>query len=110
MVTNFDNNALSSSGGFKPSTKDTPIDIRSRVATETDILEIPNPYVGMIVYVQDTGKRFEVLSIKDVQSGLSKVSRVNEYKEEAIIILNELGNVNEYMASRLKEKIDKYNK
>lgn len=81
MTTNFDNNALTSSGGFKPSTKDTPIDIRSRVATETDILEIPNPYVGMIVYVQDTGKRFEVLTIKDIQSDLSKVSRVDQYKE-----------------------------
>ena len=84
MATNFDNNALSSSGGFKPSTKDTPIDIRSRVATERDILDIPNPYVGMIIYVQDTGKRFEVLSIKDIQSGLSKVSRVDTYKEFAV--------------------------
>ena len=84
MATNFDNNALSSSGGFKPSTKDTPIDIRSRVETENDILEIPNPYVGMIVFVKDTGKRYEVLTIKDVQQGLSKVSRVDTYKEFAV--------------------------
>lgn len=84
MTTNFDNNALTSSGGFKPSTKDTPIDIRSRVETETDILSIPNPYVGMIVYVRDTGKRFEVLSIKEMQSGLSIVSRVGEYKEFSV--------------------------
>lgn len=81
MTTNFDNNALSSSGGFKPSTVDTPIDIRTRVETENDILSIPNPYIGMIVFVKDTGKRFEVISIKEVQSGLSKVSRVDQYKE-----------------------------
>jgi len=37
MATDFNVNALTSSGGFKPTTKDTPIDIRSRVATETDI-------------------------------------------------------------------------
>ena len=108
MTTNFDNNALSSSGGFKPSTKDTPIDIRSRVVTETDILEIPNPYVGMIIYVQDTGKRFEVLSIKDVQSGLSKVSRVDTYKEfmtggsqevdlSGLVAKNEIGNASQIL-------------
>lgn len=36
--------------------------------------------------------------------------RINEYKEEAIAILNELGSVNEYMANRLKEKINNYNR
>lgn len=120
MATNFDNNALSSSGGFKPSTKDTPIDIRSRVATETDILEIPNPYVGLIIYVQDTGKRFEVLSIKDVQSGLSKVSRVDMYKEiimgsssevdlDSLVAKNEVGNANQIIFSdnqSLQSKLD----
>jgi hypothetical protein len=79
MSTDFNTNALISSGGFKPSTKDTPIDIRSRVATESDILNIPNPYIGMLVYVLDSGKRFEVLSLKEEQSGLSTVSKVDQY-------------------------------
>lgn len=50
-----------------------------------------------------------LFNLKDIPIMWS-ADRVNEYKEEAIIILNELGDVNEYMASRLKEKIDKYNK
>lgn len=83
MSTDFNTNALTSSGGFKPSTKDTPIDIRSRVATESDILNIPNPYIGMLVYVLDSGKRFEVLSLKEEQSGLSTVSKVDQYQEFA---------------------------
>ena len=47
MATDFNVNALTSSGGFKPTTKDTPIDIRSRVETESDILNIGgmNPVV-----------------------------------------------------------------
>lgn len=81
MATDFNTNAIASGGGFKPSSKDTPIDVRSRVNTETDILEVPNPYVGMIIYVIDTGKRFEVLSINDVQQGLGKVSRIDQYRE-----------------------------
>ena len=81
MSTDFNVNALTSSGGFKPTTKDTPIDVRSRVATESDIQDIPNPYVGMLVYVLDSGKRFEVLSLKEVTSGLSKISKVDQYKE-----------------------------
>lgn len=84
MATDFNVNALTSSGGFKPTTKDTPIDIRSRVATETDIQDIPNPYIGMLIYVLDTGKRFEVLSLKEVTSGMTKVSKVDQYKEFGI--------------------------
>ena len=63
MATNFNENSIVSSGGFKPSSKDTPLDIRTRVETEQDIYEIPNPYIGMIVYVKDTGKRFEILTL-----------------------------------------------
>jgi hypothetical protein len=84
MSTDFNVNALTSSGGFKPTTKDTPIDVRSRVATESDIQNIPNPYVGMLVYVLDSGKRFEVLSLKEVTSGLNKISKVDQYKEFAV--------------------------
>jgi lysophospholipase L1-like esterase len=46
-----------------------------------DILTVPNPWVGMIIYVIDTRKRYEVLSIHDVQQGLGKVSRIDQYRE-----------------------------
>ena len=83
MATDFNKNAVSSTGGFKPSSVDTPIDIRARVETEADILTIPKPYIGMVIYARDTGKRFEVLSLKDGKIGVLTVKNglVNEYRE-----------------------------
>ena len=81
MATDFNNNAISTGGGIKPSTKDTPTRIGERIETLSDITSVPNPWIGMIIYVLDTGKRYEVLSLKEVQQGLSKVSRVDQYKE-----------------------------
>ena len=81
MATNFNENSIVSSGGFKPSSKDTPLDIRTRVETERDIYEIPNPYIGMIVYVKDTGKRFEILTLKEVDTGLTFKNVVDTYKQ-----------------------------
>lgn len=81
MATNFDNNAIATGGGIKPSTKDTPTRIGERIETLSEMANIPNPYVGMIIYVMDEGKRYEVLSIKDVQQGLSKVSRIDQSRE-----------------------------
>ena len=81
MATNFNENSIVSSGGFKPSSKDTPLDIRTRVETEQDIYEIPNPYIGMIVYVKDTGKRFEILTLKEVDMGLTTKNVVDTYKQ-----------------------------
>lgn len=81
MATNFNENSIVSSGGFKPSSKDTPLDIRTRVETEQDIYEIPNPYIGMIVYVKDTGKRFEILTLKEVDTGLTTKNVVDTYKQ-----------------------------
>lgn len=83
MATDFNKNAVSSTGGFKPSSTDTPLDIRARVETEADIMSIPKPFVGMIVYVRDTGKRFEILSLKDGKAGIVTIKdgAVNEYRE-----------------------------
>lgn len=83
MVTDFSKNAILSSGGFTPNTTNTPIDVRTRVATEVDILSIPNPYIGMIVYVEDTGKRFEVLTLKAKQVGMISTpdAAIDTYQE-----------------------------
>ena len=83
MSTDFNKNAVSLLGGIMPSTINTPGDIRCRVETEVDIYDIPNPYVGMIVYVVDTGKRFEVLTLKDKKLGLATVKNalVDTYRE-----------------------------
>ena len=84
MATNFNNNSIPSAGGFKPSSKDTPLDIRTRVETESDIMNIPNPFVGMMIFVKDTKKRLEVLSLKEVTVGLTTKNAVDEYRELAI--------------------------
>ena len=85
MATDFNKNASASKGGFKPSSPDTPLDIRTRVETEADIMSIPRPYIGMVVYVKDTGKRYEIISLKDTKVGMTTIKdgAVNEYRELA---------------------------
>ena len=83
MATDFEKNAINTGGGILPGTTDTPGDVRTRVATEADIMNIPNPYIGMLVYVIDTGKRFEITKLKDKKVGFSTVkdALVDEYIE-----------------------------
>lgn len=83
MATDFTKNSVSLTGGISPTTTDTPGDIRTRVETEADIMSIPKPYVGMIVYVRDTGKRYEILTLKDKKLGMSviKNAAVDTYGE-----------------------------
>lgn len=85
MPTDFNKNASASKGGFKPSAPDTPLDVRTRVETEADIMTIPRPYIGMVVYVKDTGKRYEIISLKDTKVGMTTIKdgAVNEYRELA---------------------------
>ena len=86
MSTDFNKNALYLTGGILPSSTDTPADIRSRVNTEADILDIPNPFVGMIVYVMDTGRRYEVLTLKSKSTGLANIEKaaVDTYRDVTV--------------------------
>ncbi len=103
MATDFKKNSVNMAGGISPTTTDTPGDIRTRVETEADIASIPKPFVGMLIYVKDTQKRFEVLSLKDSRVGLSviKDGAVNEYREvsfatdEGFATDDELGEIKE---------------
>ena len=83
MTTDFNKNMSKVPGGFTPLSVDTPLDGRTRVETESDIMEIPKPYIGMIVYVKDTGKRFEITALKSKKIGLSVIedAAVDQYKE-----------------------------
>lgn len=83
MATDFNKNSILTSGGIMPSTVDTPGDIRTRVETETEILDIPMPYLGMIVYVKDVDKYFRVTKLKDRSIGIYSIpnSAVDKYKE-----------------------------
>ena len=83
MTTDFNKNTLNVGGGILPGSTDTPGDVRTRVETEADIMNIPNPFIGMVVYVLDTGKRFEITKLKDKKSGFTTVKNalVDEYIE-----------------------------
>ena len=53
MATDFSYNKkqIVSSGPFKPSGKNTPVDARTRVEVYADISSIPNPFIGMRITV-----------------------------------------------------------
>ena len=86
MSTDFTKNSVSIMGGIFPTSTNTPGDIRCRVETEADIYTIPNPYVGMEVYVLDTGKKFEVLTLKSKISGIAVIPNalVDTYRDVTV--------------------------
>ena len=83
MATDFTTRVTTFPGSLIPASANTPLDVRTVVETEVDIMSIPKPYIGMLIYVKDVGKRFEVLTLKDVKKGMTiiKNGAVNTYKE-----------------------------
>lgn len=67
---------VTSSGGFKPSTTDTPLDVRTRVNTYAEIKDIQNPYIGMEITVLEdetnNGKKtkYEVVDLLSNETGI----------------------------------------
>lgn len=70
-------------GQLQPGTVDTPLDVRSRVATLADVANIPVPYVGMPFYVKATGKLYVVKSLKSKQIGpvVTENAAIDEYEQ-----------------------------
>jgi hypothetical protein len=66
-----------------PSKVDTPLDSRSRVAYEADILNLENPAIGQLVYCTGTGKFYVVKTLKAKQVGAITVqdAAVDTYEE-----------------------------
>ena len=89
---NYENTTIQSSGGFKPSKKNAPVDTRTVVDTYADIASIPNPYIGLTVTVKsdetNEGKMtdYKVITLKANGLGVpnmlvNEVKRMNEYLE-----------------------------
>lgn len=74
MATDFNKNAIVTGGGIKPSTANTPGDIRTRVELEADIYDIPMPYVGMLVYCIETESYYKITKLKPKRVGLGNVA------------------------------------
>lgn len=88
-------NKIISSGGFVPSSTDTPIDLRIRVQSINDIYDIELPYVGMIVYVIDEDKYYKIKTLKAKEVGIALIENalVDTFEEFSINSSN--GNTNE---------------
>ena len=71
------------SGPLMPSTKDTPIDVRTRVESLEDIINIQLPYVGMIFFVKSEGKHYTVKSLKskDLNGVVVENALIDQYEE-----------------------------
>ena len=68
------------SGGLKPSTADTPLDLRTRCDALADIANIENPFVGMVVYCKATGKLYRVKTLTETKVGVITTYRIGEYE------------------------------
>ena len=85
MATDFSYNKkqIVSSGPFKPSGKNTPVDARTRVEVYADISSIPNPFIGMRITVlaDETNSNkmtdYIVKSLKANSSGIADMA-INE--------------------------------
>ena len=65
-----------------PSTVDTPLDARSRVAAEVDILNIETPSIGQMIYCTETGKFYVVktLTSKTIGGIVVQNAAVGDYE------------------------------
>ena len=90
------------SGPLVPSTKDTPIDIRTRVNTIEDIPNIELPFVGMMFYVINEGKHYVVrtLKAKDVNGISVENAVVDTYSE-----LDTQADLSNYATEELVEEL-----
>lgn len=100
MATDFTTNVTPSKGAFAPAAANTPLDIRERVETEADIMSIPKPWLGMMVYVKDTGKRYEITGLKDIKSGM------NVIKDGAVDTYRLIDSITSEQLSVIKTDID----
>ena len=109
---------ITSSGGFKPSTKDTPLDVRTRVRNYSEIQHIQNAYLGMEITVLEdetnNGKKtkYEVVNLLPSQTGIpNALIDVNTLKRK-IDIYEDNGNLvvgdsnNEDNSKKLQTKYD----
>lgn len=91
-----------------PSKANTPLDARSRVATEADILDIEAPAIGMLVYCLANGTFYVITGLKEKMIGAMSVPNlaVDTYKEFADGRGGELSDaVREELLDELEERL-----
>ena len=73
MADEKSSNIIITSNSLTPSVANVPLDNRTRVQTEDDIINIQLPYIGMIVYVIDSDSYFKITQLKDKEVGMLTV-------------------------------------
>lgn len=73
-------------GGLVPGVVNTPLDARSRVATEEDIWNIENPALGGLVFCTGTGKLYIITALKSKQIGALEVENAAVAKYQTFSI------------------------
>ena len=109
---------ITTSSGFRPSTKDTPLDVRTRVRNYSEIQHIQNAYLGMEITVLEdetnNGKKtkYEVVNLLPSETGIpNALIDVNTLKRK-IDIYEDNGNLvvgdsnNEDNSKKLQTKYD----
>ena len=74
---------VKTAGGLIPGTVDTPLDARSRVSAEAEIMNIENPVLGALVFCSGNCKYYKITALKSKQIGPLTVENaaVAEYEE-----------------------------
>ena len=81
----YNNSTISTTGGFRPNTKNTPLDSRTVINNKADIVSIPMPFIGMeITVLQDEtkGNKMTVYKVTalnernaiDINAGIEEVT------------------------------------
>lgn len=73
--------AIKVGGALMPDTQDTPLDLRTRVTSLSEIPDISSPYKGMLFYVQDNDTYYKVTTLQTVTTGLSTKNIIGSYEE-----------------------------
>lgn len=62
-MTDFNQNVIKTAGTFRLDKKDSPMDVRCRISTLSEIYRIPLPYLGMLVYNLADRKTYQVTAL-----------------------------------------------
>ena len=89
---NYGNKTVNANGPVKPSGKDMPGDPRTRADTFADIVNIPVPYVGMIVTVlqdETNGGKMTDYKVKSLKA--NSLGSANSVIDEVVRYVDYLG-------------------
>lgn len=75
----YSDSVIIAAGPLMPNGRNIPLDSRTRINTIADMAFIPNPYIGMLVYVIDEDKYYKVKTLKASNLGVAN-SLVDTYE------------------------------